>query len=60
MSTLNLIKVFAPTIVGYSIASPEPMQMISETQPQQAGELWWSASQQRVSREIGHGGGPAD
>lgn len=35
MSVDNLAKVFGPTIVGYSMPSPEPMQMISETRPQQ-------------------------
>lgn len=35
MSTDNLAKVFGPTIVGYSVAQPEPSQMISETRPQQ-------------------------
>lgn len=35
MGTSNLAKVFGPTIVGYSSADPEPMQMISETKKQQ-------------------------
>lgn len=35
MSIDNLAKVFGPTIVGYSVATPQPMQMIAETRPQQ-------------------------
>ena len=31
----NLAKVFGPTVVGYSVPTPQPMQMISETKPQQ-------------------------
>ncbi|KAF6020154.1 hypothetical protein EB796_021527 [Bugula neritina] len=31
----NLAKVFGPTIVGFSVTTPEPMQMIHETGPQQ-------------------------
>ena len=35
MSIDNLAKVFGPTIVGYSVVTPQPMQMIAETRPQQ-------------------------
>lgn len=35
MSIDNLAKVFGPTMVGYSVANPDPMQMIAETKQQQ-------------------------
>ena len=31
MNISNLSKVFGPTLVGYSKADPEPMQMMKET-----------------------------
>ena len=31
MNVSNLSKVFGPTLVGYSKADPEPMQMMKET-----------------------------
>ncbi|XP_050419194.1 rac GTPase-activating protein 1 isoform X2 [Patella vulgata] len=34
MPSSNLSKVFGPTVVGYSCAEPEPMQMINETRRQ--------------------------
>lgn len=34
MPLTNLAKVFGPTIVGYSVADPEPLQMINETKYQ--------------------------
>ncbi|XP_062577403.1 rac GTPase-activating protein 1-like isoform X1 [Saccostrea cucullata] len=34
MPLSNLAKVFGPTIVGYSVPDPEPLQMISETKYQ--------------------------
>lgn len=35
MPANNLAKVFGPTVVGYSVSEPEPMQMINETRKQQ-------------------------
>lgn len=35
MTIDNLAKVFGPTMVGYSVTTPQPMQMIAETRPQQ-------------------------
>lgn len=34
MPLTNLAKVFGPTIIGYSVADPEPLQMINETKYQ--------------------------
>lgn len=34
MPLTNLAKVFGPTIVGYSVPDPEPLQMINETKYQ--------------------------
>lgn len=34
MPLSNLAKVFGPTIIGYSVPDPEPLQMINETKYQ--------------------------
>ena len=34
MPVSNLAKVFGPTVIGYSTAEPEPLQMINETRKQ--------------------------
>ena len=34
MPASNLAKVFGPTVIGYSVPNPEPMQMINETKKQ--------------------------
>ena len=34
MPSSNLAKVFGPTVIGYSVPDPEPLQMINETKYQ--------------------------
>lgn len=34
MPASNLAKVFGPTVIGYSVPDPEPLQMINETKYQ--------------------------